>query len=154
MTGWIGVDLDGTLARDMGEYHYVGPPVALMVERVKRYLTQGYEVRVVTARVAPEWDQAEAQRQMIESWCEEHIGQRLTVQAHKTGSMIRLYDDRAVGVIANQGHLAHEIHRAVDVALAAQRIESTFYNRTGIHMDARTAEALAEAVLSPHQKKT
>jgi hypothetical protein len=50
--GWIGVDLDGTLA------HYsewkgpdsIGEPVPLMLARVKEWLAKGLEVRIVTAR--------------------------------------------------------------------------------------------------------
>jgi hypothetical protein len=52
--GWIGVDLDGTLAFH-GEWlghTYIGKPVPLMLDRVKQWLSQGTEVRIVTARVA------------------------------------------------------------------------------------------------------
>ena len=53
--GWIGVDLDGTLAEDNGYDGPtdIGPPVPGMVERVKEWLAKGREVRVVTARVSP-----------------------------------------------------------------------------------------------------
>ena len=40
MNGWIGVDLDGTLAHYegwQGETH-IGAPISAMVERVKRWL--------------------------------------------------------------------------------------------------------------------
>lgn len=44
--GWIGVDLDGTLA----EYHgwddgRIGAPIPKMVQRVKQWLAEGKEVR-------------------------------------------------------------------------------------------------------------
>lgn len=54
-SGWIGVDLDGTIA----EYHgwvsptHIGAPIPKMVERVKVWLSEGKEVRIFTARVFP-----------------------------------------------------------------------------------------------------
>lgn len=47
--GWIGVDLDGTLAHYdgwKGETH-IGKPIPLMLARVKRWLAEGKEVRIV-----------------------------------------------------------------------------------------------------------
>jgi hypothetical protein len=54
VSGWIGVDLDGTLAmygRWAGPLE-IGEPIAPMVERVKGWLAEGREVRIMTARVA------------------------------------------------------------------------------------------------------
>lgn len=41
----------------------------------------------------------------IERWCEEHIGQKLRITAIKDFLMVKLYDDRAVGVVTNTGQL-------------------------------------------------
>lgn len=105
--GWIGVDLDGTLAHyDVwkGETH-IGPPVAKMVGHVKTWLNDGFlDVRVFTARIAsgaPE-ERAAVER-AIHLWCEEHIGQRLDVVCAKDYAMVQLWDDRAVQVIPNTG---------------------------------------------------
>jgi hypothetical protein len=51
--GWIGVDLDGTLAHYEGwkGQEHIGEPIAPMVERVKGWLAEGREVRIFTARV-------------------------------------------------------------------------------------------------------
>ena len=51
--GWIGVDLDGTLAEYDGWVgpQHIGKPVPLMVDRVKRMLDYGEDVRIFTARV-------------------------------------------------------------------------------------------------------
>jgi len=52
--GWIGVDLDGTLAyydEWRGLYH-IGEPIPAMVDRVKRWLAEGRDVRIFTARVS------------------------------------------------------------------------------------------------------
>jgi hypothetical protein len=101
--GWIGVDLDGTLAHYgawVGPAH-IGEPIAPMVERVKVWLSQGYEVRVFTARVANEADGVIAG--VIQDWCEKHIGRRLEVTCQKDYGMIELWDDRCVQVIPNTG---------------------------------------------------
>ena len=54
--GWIGVDLDGTLARYDGWKgpEHIGEPLMPMVERVKAWLAEGREVRIMTARVSPD----------------------------------------------------------------------------------------------------
>lgn len=53
MSGWIGVDLDGTLAMYDGFKgpEHIGDPVPKMLERVKKWLAEGREVRIFTARV-------------------------------------------------------------------------------------------------------
>ena len=50
--GWIGVDLDGTLAHydEFRGDDYVGEPIEPMVERVKQWLDEGKDVRIFTAR--------------------------------------------------------------------------------------------------------
>lgn len=117
---WIGIDLDGTLAEDNGKFPEIGAPVPAMVLLVKKLLAQGREVRIFTARAAitgrrdvgPEvakyWPHGELvfvsqQRQAIEAWCEEHLGQALPVTAQKDFDMLHFYDDRAVQVETNTG---------------------------------------------------
>lgn len=104
MAGWIGVDLDGTLARYDGwvGVTHVGEPVPAMLDRVRRWLAQGRDVRIFTARVSRP-DQAETARSVIEAWCQEHIGQILPVTNEKDTKVIELWDDRAVQVVANTG---------------------------------------------------
>lgn len=111
---WIGVDLDATLA------HYdtwpadgsVGKPVAKMVKRVKQWLEDGEDVRIVTARACFDADKGavpkfdKEQVKIIEAWCKEHLGQALPVQFWKDRFMAELWDDRAVQIVANTGHRA------------------------------------------------
>lgn len=50
--GWVGVDLDGTLAHYdefRGDDH-VGEPIEPMVRRVRKMLDEGKDVRIFTAR--------------------------------------------------------------------------------------------------------
>lgn len=103
--GWIGVDLDGTLAKYDGWKGptHIGEPVPRMVERVKGWLNSDrYDVRIFTARVS---DPAEAPvvAAAIHAWCELHLGRRLVVTNIKDFQMIELWDDRAVQVIPNTG---------------------------------------------------
>jgi hypothetical protein len=127
MNGWIGVDFDGTLA----EYDtwvspdHCGKPIGVMVERVKRWLIEGREVRIFTARMYPltevvrpdspprQWRHGGSDRiqqageavDAIRDWCREHIGQVLPITCVKDYGMIELYDDRAVQVRANTGEI-------------------------------------------------
>lgn len=114
--GWIGVDLDGTLAVYSGWNNgEIGEPVPAMVERVKRWLSECQDVRIFTARVGVSGEYssdslrtaneefASEQTQVIGDWCEKHIGQRLKITAIKDFTMIELWDDRAVQVEPNTG---------------------------------------------------
>lgn len=104
---WIGVDFDGTLAeyRGYANIKKPGQPVKEMVDRVKDWLNQGIRVKVFTARVCSlqSKEDIEAQRALIEAWCEEHIGCKLEVTNEKDFFMTELWDNRAVGVIENRG---------------------------------------------------
>ena len=107
MSGWIGVDLDRTIAKHWeGDYHptKIGEPVPLMVERVRQWLAQGIEVRIFTARMSdPEW-QADVLR-AIGDWTEEVVGTRLKATCRKDYAMIEFWDDRARQVIPDTGVL-------------------------------------------------
>lgn len=107
-SGWIGVDLDGTLAVYGVWDGGIGEPIPLMVERVKKWLADGVEVKIFTARVCFSGDEKFMLEQMnlIESWCEKHIGQKLQVTATKDFRMIELWDDRAIQIIPNTGKRA------------------------------------------------
>lgn len=104
--GWIGVDLDGTLAGYDGlvSEHHIGPPVPLMVEKVKQALALGIKVKIFTARVYGRDGHALAQIVgIILRWCEEHLGQKLDITCTKDFHMIELWDDRCVAVEPNTG---------------------------------------------------
>jgi hypothetical protein len=103
MSGWIAVDLDGTLAEYYGwaGAEQIGEPIWGMVSRVKNWIADGKDVRIFTARACiPE------QIPYIEIWCEKHLGKILPVTNVKDFSMIELWDDRAVQIITNTGQRA------------------------------------------------
>jgi hypothetical protein len=111
--GWIGVDLDGTLAFYNGwvNEHHIGEPVPAMVQRVKQWLEEGREVRIFTARVAVvegnrSQSTADAITETIQAWCRHHLGQTLDVTCSKDFGMIELWDDRCVQIICNTGRRA------------------------------------------------
>ena len=106
--GWIGVDLDGTLAKVDHSLPYdelkVGEPVPRMVSFVKLLIATGHEVRVFTARAAePDLRLRLKIEETIRTWCIENIGQPLPITCVKDYQCVRVYDDRAVQVEKNTG---------------------------------------------------
>jgi len=98
---WIGVDLDGTLAYYDGYRgdDHVGHPIKPMVDKVKGWLDEGYDVRLFTARKP---------HPAIRRWMKEHLGTVLPITNVKDHKMIALYDDRVVGVKRNTGQVFNE----------------------------------------------
>jgi hypothetical protein len=126
--GWIGVDLDGTLAYyDLwrGPYH-IGEPIPVMLERVKRWLSEGCDVRIFTARVSATIVEGEIHHDVnvverhIQLWCEKHLGRALPVTCAKDFDMIELWDDRCIQVIPNTGKTLADEFEAVRSALAGK----------------------------------
>ena len=101
--GWIGVDLDGTLARYDGWKgpQHIGEPIPAMLNRVKRWLSEGKDVRIFTARVCSNNPFKLTAIKAIEEWCKQHIGVILLITAEKDSNMIELWDDRCIQVIPN-----------------------------------------------------
>jgi hypothetical protein len=125
--GWIGVDLDGTLAEYdhwRGEDH-IGAPVPAMVDRVKAWLADGRDVRIFTARAStlhsgadgvPGQDRVYSTTKAvmaIDRWCRIVFGRTLPITCEKDYLMVELWDDRAVQVVPNTGERAvHAAHAA------------------------------------------
>lgn len=104
--GWIGVDLDGTLAhydKWRGEGH-IGAPIMPMVERVKKWISEGKRVKIFTARANLGTEAIKA----IEIWLEMCGLPALPITAKKDFEMIELWDDRCIQVIGNIGVSLHE----------------------------------------------
>ena len=106
MSGWIGVDFDGTLVSNYdGSMEDIGTPIPAMMTRVKEFLKRGVEVRIVTARAV--YGQKEIDK--IQLWLVEHGLPKLKVTAQKDPAMLLLFDDRAIGVVSNTGQLSEEL---------------------------------------------
>lgn len=107
--GWVGVDLDGTLAQYGGWQgpDSIGEPISAMIARVKNWLAHGKDVRIFTARVGPQKDVNDAirSREAISAWCIRHLGRELPVTATKDFAMVELWDDRCVQVETNTGRI-------------------------------------------------
>lgn len=105
MQGWIGVDLDGTLAQwdHWHEAGVIGKPIEPMVERVRQWLAEGKSVRIFTARA----DENEAGYKTnmigIRLWCQDVFGQVLPITNKKDRWMTELWDDRCIQVGLNTG---------------------------------------------------
>ena len=98
--GWIGVDLDGTLAK-YGEWKgddHIGEPVPKMLNLVKMFVRMNKDIRIFTARANnPKGIKP------IQDWCEKHIGKVLPITAKKDYQMLYCVDDRAKEVYPNSG---------------------------------------------------
>jgi hydroxymethylpyrimidine pyrophosphatase-like HAD family hydrolase len=94
--GWIGVDLDGTLAYYDGFKgdDVVGEPIEPMVRQVRKWLADGRDVRIFTAR---------SPHPVIRKFCKDNLGKILPITNLKDHKMQALYDDRAVGIKRNEG---------------------------------------------------
>lgn len=111
--GWIGVDLDGTLAKYHGwkGIEHIGEPVIPMLIRVSKWLAEGQPVRIMTARVGPQRNESDRQAALgyIRRWLVLHFGKfghSIPITHEKDFAMIELWDDRCVQVIPNTGERA------------------------------------------------
>ena len=98
--GWVGVDLDGTLARYDGwiSIEHIGEPIEKMLTVVLNMINEGVDVRIFTARCM---DQSAIP--FIETWCKKYIGKILPITNIKDYDMLCLYDGRAIPVKFNEG---------------------------------------------------
>lgn len=108
--GWIGVDLDGTLAFYDGWHGptHIGKPIPAMADRVRAWLNNGITVKIFTARAYEgntyeRFLEAQNAIEAIQEWTLTHFGQKLDVTNAKDFGMVELWDDRAVQVECNTG---------------------------------------------------
>ncbi len=98
--GWIGVDLDGTLAHYDGWKGpaHIGPAIPAMLNRVRQWISDGKVVKIFTARA-----NIPIAIPYIKSWLQENGLPDLEITATKDLKMIELWDDRCVQVEKNTG---------------------------------------------------
>jgi len=102
LPGWIGFDLDGTLAKHRKGQIKIGDPIGPAVEKLRRRVAAGREVRIVTARAAL----GPAELVKVYNWITGNINLPLEVTCSKDPAMIELWDDRVVEVEKNTGVIA------------------------------------------------
>lgn len=104
--GHILVDLDRTLA------HYdtprgpldIGKPIAPMVARILKWLSDDKDVRIFTGRInVPDEELRKTIVTAIEIWCVEHVGCPLPVTCSKDMDTLEIWDDTAIAVEPNTG---------------------------------------------------
>jgi hypothetical protein len=112
------VDFDGTLAEETGwkGFKHLGKPILEMVLKVKKWLQDGDEVVLHTARLtqgespfnpADEGLDRNGIVALLEEWCVTNIGQKLPIINEKHGYGLS-YDDWGRHVIRNTGMTASE----------------------------------------------
>lgn len=116
----IAVDLDGTLAHydHWRGVEHIGEPVPRMLERVKSWIAQGYNVVIFTARITPlipgtehyvvEDCARDTAISFIKAWLLKHGLPDLEVTNIKRQNFSVFYDDRAIAVVANTGEIVGE----------------------------------------------
>jgi hypothetical protein len=100
---WIGVDLDGTLAKYDGWKgpDVIGAPIQKMVARVQRAIGRGKNVKIFTARVSG--DNTGIARRAIRKWCRQTLGLELPITCIKDRHCTDIWDDIAKKVYKNTG---------------------------------------------------
>lgn len=135
--GYILVDMDGTLAEytTWTPWNEFGKPIPQMVARIKQWLAEGKDVRIFTARVPRDDTAVQTCRLTGEKWTgvdmkheiaaytEQVVGQRLRSQCWKDFYCLEIWDDRAVGVVANTGETLVEAALAEANALRGKAFE-------------------------------
>ena len=130
--GWIGFDLDGTLAKyDKWEgVDHIGEPIGPMVDLIKKLHADGKKVKILTARVAPRaepetkpnpylenhwcienpdsmpWATKQTKwtaLEFIQDWCYRWLKFVPEIVHQKDHLMLELYDDRCKQVEPNTG---------------------------------------------------
>lgn len=136
--GWIGFDLDGTLAKyDKWEgIDKIGEPIKPMVDLIKKLNAEGKKVKILTARVAPRANtETKARpvssplanvspylekspelwtaREFIEYWCLSNLGFIPEITHEKDHLMLTMYDDRCKQVVPNKGVIVEDALKGV-----------------------------------------
>jgi hypothetical protein len=110
-----------------------------MLERVKKWVAEGKDVRIFTARVQratfssdrdSQYDPdgregTTAVEESIRQWCEKHVGRALPITCCKDYGMIELWDDRCIQVIPNTGRTIADEFESERMALSGKSASPT-----------------------------
>jgi len=102
ITGWVGVELDGTLAHYEArqDVSIIGIPVEKMRARVQQWLMVDIDVRLFTGRAADP-----KMIPVMEAWLKEHGLEKLKITCEKDFMMSQFWDDRGIHVARNSGEV-------------------------------------------------
>ena len=107
---WIGVDMDGTLAKYDGwkGWDHFGEPIKPVVDKIHAWSKRGVLVCIFTARMsevslARSKVSKEQMQKVIDDWCVKHIGYKLPCKTEKDCYMLAFLDDSAIQISKNQG---------------------------------------------------
>ncbi len=109
--GWVGFDLDGTLAIDTpGTWPQIGDPIPAMCDRLRWLNDKGIPCRIITARVSAAVypDKVVAEMARIDAWCLAVFGCTFQLTPEKDQRMMFMFDDRAIHVPRNSGEILWE----------------------------------------------
>ena len=112
--GWIGVDLDGTLAEydEWSGPNHIGKLIEPMAVRVRAWMAADRRVKIMTARAGMEINIPPIREWLIKHGFVWEDGSPLEITNTKDYQMIQLWDDRAIQVIHNTGETLEEhIHQ-------------------------------------------
>lgn len=108
MAKWIGVDLDGTLARHDGKLSdKIGAALPEMLNRVKKWIKDGHEVRIFTARA-----DSSLERVKIKKWLKDNGLPALAITNVKDWKCAEIWDDRAIRVVHNKDQVCTGCHNS------------------------------------------
>ena len=109
MRNWIGVEIDGVLAKYTDD-EQIGVPIKNMIDNVKHTIHTGYiDVKILTRRTSPEEreihgeDYILSQIQYIQDFCKKNIGVILPITSHIDKSCTVIWDAKVNQVILNRG---------------------------------------------------
>lgn len=101
---WIGIDLDGTLAKQVKGSQEIGKPIQSMVDLISNILDDGeYTVKIFTSRA-----EAEEQKNKVKDWLKENSLPDLAITNVKDSNCVLLLDNLAARVIFNKGEICND----------------------------------------------
>ena len=108
---WYAFDLDKTLAEyppKNGET--IGAPIPNIVRVLKKYIREGKDCRIFTARVGPDKSAFEINqfKYDLDRWLQKNVGTTLVATCEKDHLVMEIWDDRAKQVVPNTGEILED----------------------------------------------
>lgn len=98
----------GTPVFDAEGRFIIGKPVNRMVRRIRRMLSEGMKIKIMSGSVGLGGNKAETAERTIKDWCKEHLGRELEVTATITPRCLGIFNDKAIPIVRNTGRVRGE----------------------------------------------